>query len=64
MEGIVIVHWHGQPTPACPKHLQRLLALAGIMGFQLSCTPAINGEICTNCVNELKREMECASPIK
>jgi hypothetical protein len=48
---LVIVHWPGQDTIACPDHLQALLAVAATLGFRLSWTPTQEG-CCANCENE------------
>ena len=50
-----IVHWPGQDTPACDEHYEKLKALARVMGFPLSATPAIADEPCANCENEAKK---------
>jgi hypothetical protein len=49
-----IVHWPGKDVPACFEHLRKLLALAAVLGFQLSWTPC-DETICTNCENEAKK---------
>lgn len=47
---IVIVHWPGKDTPACPEHLRQLVGLAAVMGFALSWSPTMNPELkCSNC---------------
>lgn len=52
---LMIAHWPGKDTPACPEHLLKLKNLATFMGFPLSCTPAPEGMECANCNNERKR---------
>lgn len=51
-----IVHWPGQDTPACDEHLQKLLAVAKIMGFTVTWTKC-EETICENCGTESIREI-------
>jgi hypothetical protein len=37
---LVVVHWPGKDTTACPDHLRKLVGVAAILGFQLSWTPS------------------------
>lgn len=48
-----IVHWPGKDTAACEDHLRKLVSLAAIMGFRVSCTPCEETN-CDNCNNEAK----------
>jgi hypothetical protein len=52
MKATNIVHWPGRDTIACDAHTLRLVALSGILGFQLSLTPCVPDLECTNCENE------------
>ena len=47
---LVVAHWPGKDTIACPEHLRRLVGLGAILGFPLSWTPCDdpNAE-CANC---------------
>jgi hypothetical protein len=49
-----IVHWPGQDTAACEDHLQKLVGLAAVLGFQLSWTPC-EEMVCANCANEASK---------
>jgi hypothetical protein len=51
---IAIVHWPGKDVLACEDHTNKLLSLAKFMGFAVSATPCLPGEVCTNCENEAK----------
>ena len=54
---LVVAHWPGQDTVACPTHLQKLVGLAGVMGFALSWTSCDDPEAeCGNCRTLRERE--------
>lgn len=53
-----IVHWPGQDVPACDDHVQQLKNVAGVMGFNVSCTPVYVDTVCTNCENREKKEVK------
>jgi len=46
-----VVHWPGAEVPACEDHLERLVGLGAILGFQVSWTPC-EETTCPNCVSE------------
>lgn len=53
---LVVVHWPGKDTTACAEHLNKLVGLAAVLGFQLSWTPApFDSTECDNCRTERKR---------
>lgn len=52
--GLVVVHWPGKNTIACPKHLRKLVGLAAVLGLPLGWTPTTEGE-CDNCRTEKLR---------
>jgi hypothetical protein len=49
---LMVVHWPGQDTVACPEHLRKLVGLAAVLGFPLSWTPAGETMGCDNCRTE------------
>ncbi len=54
-EELVLVHWPGKATVACPTHLRKLVGLAATLGFQLTWTPAPEDECCANCKTEAEK---------
>jgi len=53
---LVVVHWPGKDTTACPAHLRKLVGLAGILGFKLSWTPSgADDTECDNCRTEREK---------
>jgi hypothetical protein len=55
---IEIIHWPGKDTPACEEHAAKLKSLGQFMGFAVSSTPCLTAEVCANCENEEKKELE------
>lgn len=55
---IYIAHWPGQDTPACEKHLRKLISLASVMGFNLNytLTQAVDHFECSNCKSESEKD--------
>ena len=51
----VIVHWPGQSVSCCDRHAEKLMGMAGAMGFSVTATIAPFDAQCTNCVNEGER---------
>lgn len=54
-----IVHWSGQDVIACDEHRDKLINLARVLGFAVSCTPVPDDAatyICTNCVKERRND--------
>lgn len=51
-----ICHWPTGPVPVCDHHARSLRGLAGFMGAHVAFTPADEGQTCTNCENEAKKD--------
>lgn len=51
-----ICHWPTGPVPCCDRHARALSALAEVMGTHIAVTPADEGQTCTNCENEAKKD--------
>lgn len=49
-----IVHWPGKDSYACNEHANQLRRVADAMGFAVSSTICLTGEVCGNCENEAK----------
>lgn len=50
---LVVVHWPGKDTTACPEHLVKLIGLGTVLGIQVAWTrTALDGAECDNCRTE------------
>jgi len=54
-EELVTVFWPGKATVACPRHLEKLVGLAAVLGFQLHWIPSQETSGCDNCRTEKEK---------
>lgn len=59
---IAIVHAPNGPVPCCDEHARQLRGLFSFLGAHVGITPALNGEECTNCVNEAANQATGDAP--